>query len=76
MDVIISTTFGVNIDSLNNPEDPFVENAKKVLRFDYFDPLSLSVGEWTVLDFDHCCCLWLCLSFLPFPSSISPNDQL
>nr|AAI13144.1 Cytochrome P450, family 3, subfamily a, polypeptide 16 [Mus musculus] len=49
MDVIISTTFGVNIDSLNNPEDPFVENAKKVLRFDYFDPLSLSVALFPFL---------------------------
>ena len=63
MDVITSTSFGVNVDSLNNPEDPFVEEAKKFLRVDFFDPLLFSVGEWTVLDFDHCCCLWPCLSF-------------
>lgn len=35
MDVITSTSFGVNVDSLNNPEDPFVEKAKKLLRFDF-----------------------------------------
>uniref|UniRef100_A0A8C6IB06 unspecific monooxygenase n=1 Tax=Mus spicilegus TaxID=10103 RepID=A0A8C6IB06_MUSSI len=43
MDVITSTSFGVNVDSLNNPEDPFVEKAKKLLRFDFFDPLLFSV---------------------------------
>ncbi|KAI5929205.1 Cytochrome P450 3A4 [Manis javanica] len=39
MDVITSTSFGVYIDSLNNPQDPFVENVKKLLRFNMFDPL-------------------------------------
>ncbi|XP_052023569.1 cytochrome P450 3A11-like, partial [Apodemus sylvaticus] len=43
MDVITSTLFGVNIDSLNNPKDPFVEKAKKLFRYDIFDPLFLSV---------------------------------
>nr|BAA06233.1 cytochrome P450 3A [Rattus norvegicus] len=43
MDVITSTSFGVNVDSLNNPKDPFVEKAKKLLRIDFFDPLFLSV---------------------------------
>ncbi|XP_027383512.1 cytochrome P450 3A24-like isoform X2 [Bos indicus x Bos taurus] len=43
MDVITSTSFGVNIDSLGNPQDPFVENAKKLLRFDILDPFLLSV---------------------------------
>ncbi|XP_030877801.1 cytochrome P450 3A12 [Leptonychotes weddellii] len=38
MDVITSTSFGVNIDSLNNPQDPFVENTKKLLKFDLLDP--------------------------------------
>uniref|UniRef100_A0A8C0AK17 Thromboxane-A synthase n=1 Tax=Bos mutus grunniens TaxID=30521 RepID=A0A8C0AK17_BOSMU len=44
MDVITSTSFGVNIDSLGNPQDPFVENAKKLLRFDILDPFLLSVA--------------------------------
>lgn len=74
MDVITSTSFGVSVDSLNNPKDPFVEKAKRLIRFDIFDPMFLSVGEWTFLAFDHCCCLWPCLSFLPFSSSLPPND--
>nr|XP_020757795.1 cytochrome P450 3A24-like isoform X2 [Odocoileus virginianus texanus] len=44
MDVITSTSFGVNIDSLGNPQDPFVENAKRLLRFDILDPLLFSVA--------------------------------
>ncbi|KAK7806233.1 hypothetical protein U0070_008896 [Myodes glareolus] len=36
MDVITSTAFGVNVDSLNNPKDPFVEKTKKLLNFDFF----------------------------------------
>ncbi|XP_070086710.1 cytochrome P450 3A12 isoform X3 [Equus przewalskii] len=43
MDVITSTSFGVNIDSLNNPQDPFVENTKKLLRFNFLDPFFLSI---------------------------------
>lgn len=44
MDVITATSFGVNVDSLNNPQDPFVEKIKKLLKFDVFDPLFLSVS--------------------------------
>ncbi|XP_057551880.1 cytochrome P450 3A24 [Hippopotamus amphibius kiboko] len=43
MDVITSTSFGVNVDSLNNPQDPFVEYARKLLRFDILDPFLLSI---------------------------------
>ncbi|XP_055266216.1 cytochrome P450 3A24-like isoform X2 [Moschus berezovskii] len=49
MDVITSTSFGVNIDSIGNPQDPFVENAKKVLRFNILDPLLLSVALFPFL---------------------------
>lgn len=43
MDVITSTSFGVNIDSLNNPQDPFVENIKKLLKFNFLDPFILLI---------------------------------
>ncbi|KAM6157229.1 cytochrome P450 3A9-like [Erethizon dorsatum] len=43
MDVITGTSFGVNVDSLNNPQDPFVGKVKKLLKFDFFDPLFLLV---------------------------------
>ncbi|XP_034507280.1 cytochrome P450 3A29-like [Ailuropoda melanoleuca] len=51
MDVITSTSFGVNIDSLNNPQDPFVENAKKLLKFDFPDPFLLSLRYRKIADF-------------------------
>lgn len=35
MDVVTSTAFSVDIDSLNNPKDPFVTNIKKMLKFDF-----------------------------------------
>ncbi|XP_059108185.1 cytochrome P450 3A9-like isoform X3 [Peromyscus eremicus] len=43
MDVITGTSFGVNIDSLNNPQNPFVQKVKKLLKLNFFDPLFLSV---------------------------------
>ena len=48
MDVITSTSFGVNIDSLNNPQDPFVENIKKLLRFSFLDPFIISISSMMV----------------------------
>ncbi|XP_036413080.1 cytochrome P450 3A56-like [Colossoma macropomum] len=41
MDVITSSAFSVDIDSLNNPKDPFVTNVKKLLDFDFFKPTFL-----------------------------------
>ncbi|XP_054461307.1 cytochrome P450 3A40-like [Anoplopoma fimbria] len=44
MDVVASTAFSVDIDSLNNSSDPFVTNIKKMLKFDLFNPLFLIVA--------------------------------
>lgn len=44
MDVVTSTAFSVDIDSLNNPTDPFVANIKKMLKFDLFNPIFLFIG--------------------------------
>ncbi|XP_047693760.1 cytochrome P450 3A12-like isoform X1 [Prionailurus viverrinus] len=43
MDVITGTSFGVNIDSLNNPQDPFVENTKNLFKISFLDPLFFSI---------------------------------
>ncbi|XP_073499214.1 cytochrome P450 3A29-like isoform X2 [Phyllobates terribilis] len=42
MDIILSTSFSVNVDSLNNPNDPFVTNGKKLFTFSVFNPLFLT----------------------------------
>lgn len=43
MDVVTSTSFSVDIDTINNPKDPFVTNVKKLVDFSFFDPVILLV---------------------------------
>ncbi|XP_040859075.1 cytochrome P450 3A6-like isoform X2 [Ochotona curzoniae] len=43
MDVITSTSFGVNTDSLRNPDDPFLKNLRRLTNYDIFRPLLFSV---------------------------------
>ncbi|XP_040003378.1 cytochrome P450 3A40-like isoform X2 [Xiphias gladius] len=44
MDVVTSTAFSIDIDSLNNPSDPFVTNIKKMVKFDLLNPLFLIIA--------------------------------
>ncbi|XP_042336763.1 cytochrome P450 3A24-like [Sceloporus undulatus] len=43
MDVITSTSFSINIDSINNPNDPFVINIKKIIKFNFVNPLLIAI---------------------------------
>ncbi|XP_053332463.1 cytochrome P450 3A56-like isoform X3 [Clarias gariepinus] len=43
MDVVSSTAFSVDIDSLNNPKDQFVSNIKKLLNFNFLHPLFITI---------------------------------
>ncbi|XP_063772981.1 cytochrome P450 3A9-like isoform X2 [Pseudophryne corroboree] len=49
MDVITSSSFSVNIDSLNKPNDPFVTQTKKLLKLGLFSPLLLVVVTFPFL---------------------------
>lgn len=43
MDVVTSSSFSVNIDSLNKPNDPFVTQTKKLLKLGFFNPFLIFV---------------------------------
>uniref|UniRef100_A0A670YEJ5 unspecific monooxygenase n=1 Tax=Pseudonaja textilis TaxID=8673 RepID=A0A670YEJ5_PSETE len=48
MDVITSTSFGINTDSINNPKDPFVQQVQKLMTSSLLSPLFLLsyVAPW------------------------------
>ncbi|KPP56495.1 hypothetical protein Z043_125880, partial [Scleropages formosus] len=66
MDVVTSTALSVDIDSLNNPKDPFVTNIKKMFKLDFFNPLFLIVAF-----FPFIVPLLEKLNFSFFPSSVT-----
>ncbi len=41
MDVISSVAFGTQVDSQNNPDDPFVHHASKFFSFTFFKPVMI-----------------------------------
>ncbi|XP_075718204.1 cytochrome P450 3A9-like [Rhinoderma darwinii] len=43
LDVVASSSFGVDIDSLNKPNDPFLTQTKKLLKVGLFSPVLLFV---------------------------------
>ncbi|KAJ1096458.1 hypothetical protein NDU88_001599 [Pleurodeles waltl] len=42
-DVVIGTSFGVNVDSMNNPNDPFVTISRKMLNFRFINPFLMII---------------------------------
>lgn len=51
MDVVTSTSFSVNVDSMNNPNDPFVTNIKKFLQFSFLSPVFFLLGMTNLISY-------------------------
>ncbi|XP_076416745.1 cytochrome P450 3A5-like isoform X2 [Peromyscus maniculatus bairdii] len=66
MDVTIGTLFGVKVDSLNKPQDPFVKNTRKLITFDFFNPLAFSTALFP----------FLCRIYDKLNISMFPNEAI
>lgn len=54
MDVVTSTSFSVDTDSVSNPDDPFAIQIKKFFNFSFFNPIFLLISMfYLVLSFLH-----------------------
>ncbi len=60
LDVVTSSSFSIDIDSINNADDPFVTNIKKFFQFSLFNPLILILGM-SILSLKKCICFWFAL---------------
>ncbi|XP_043086619.1 cytochrome P450 3A30-like [Puntigrus tetrazona] len=49
LDVVTSSSFSIDMDSINNADDPFVANIKKFLNFSLFSPLFLILALFPFL---------------------------
>ncbi|KAJ8251125.1 hypothetical protein GJAV_G00217550, partial [Gymnothorax javanicus] len=65
MDVMASTSFSIDIDSINNPSDPFVTQVKKFLNFNFLNPLI-----WVILIFPFTVPMFEKLGFTLLPKRI------
>lgn len=54
MDVVTSTAFSVDIDSINHPSDPFVSNIKKMVKFNFLNPLLVLLGMSNTMLYPEC----------------------
>nr|XP_020658074.1 cytochrome P450 3A29-like isoform X3 [Pogona vitticeps] len=43
LDVVASTSFSIDVDSINHPDDPFVINLKKLMKFSFLNPLIILI---------------------------------
>lgn len=73
MDVIASVAFGTQIDSQNNPDDPFVRHAQLFFSFSFFRPLMLFFSMfYNFITFEFICSSIIFMTdILPFFATVA-----